>query len=183
MYTDFFMAGFGGQGVLVVGNLVAEAAMRAGQNVTYMPSYGVEMRGGTANCTVVVSDKEIGSPIITHPLNALIFNPPSMSVYQDSVKDGGLIIYNSSLIEAEEIKRDDVKVAAVPFNSLADEMGNGRLANMIALGAAIGATGLLEVQQVGDAMPFVFAEKYHSFIPNNVKAVQRGVEYVQNLNL
>ena len=179
MYNDFFLAGFGGQGVLVVGNIIAEAAMRAGRRVTFMPSYGVEMRGGTANCTVVVSDHEIGSPIITHPRNSIFFNLPSLAHYQQDVAVNGLLIYNSSLIEATEVKRKDIKVVPIPFNSLADTMGNARLANMIALGATLSLTGVLGIEEVGAAMPFVFAEKYHKLIPKNIEAVKKGFEYAK----
>lgn len=179
MYNDFFLAGFGGQGVLVVGNLIAEAAMRAGRRVTFMPSYGVEMRGGTANCTVVVSDHEIGSPIITRPQNSIFFNLPSLAHYQPDVAANGLLIYNSSLIKASEVKRNDVKVVPIPFNSLADAMGKTRLANMIALGSILSLTGILDIEEVGAAMPFVFAEKYHKLIPGNIEAVRKGFEYAK----
>ena len=179
MYNDFFLAGFGGQGVLVVGNIIAEAAMRAGRHVTFMPSYGVEMRGGTANCTVVVSDHEIGSPIITHPRNSVFFNLPSLAHYQPDVAVNGLLIYNSSLIESAEVKRKDIKVVPIPFNSLADGMGNARLANMIALGATLSLTGILDIEEVGAAMPFVFAEKYHKLIPKNIEAVRKGFDYTK----
>lgn len=182
MYNNFFLAGFGGQGVLAVGNIIAEAAMRAGLHVTFMPSYGVEMRGGTANCTVVISDHEIGSPIITHPRNAVFFNLPSLAHYQPDVAANGMLIYNSSLIDTSEVKRNDLRVVPIPFNTLADSMGKTRLSNMIALGAILSLAEILGIEEVGAAMPFVFAEKYHKFLPTNMEAVKKGFEYASKLS-
>ncbi len=104
MYSDLICAGFGGQGVLVIGNLVAEAALQEGKNVTFFPSYGVEMRGGTANCTVVISDEPIGSPIIGRPLSCIVMNLPSLVKFAPLIKPGGLLLINSSLVDPKEVK-------------------------------------------------------------------------------
>ncbi len=137
MYYDAIIAGFGGQGVLLMGNILAYAAMEEKKNVTYMPVYGVEMRGGTANCTVVISDEEIGSPIIQRPVSVIAMNLPSLEKFGPRVKKGGLLVVNQSLIPEEEVRFRGVKSIAVPSRELAAQMGNDRLSNMVMLGAAV----------------------------------------------
>ncbi|HCU69551.1 MAG TPA: 2-oxoacid:ferredoxin oxidoreductase subunit gamma, partial [Desulfomicrobium sp.] len=124
IYQDAIIAGFGGQGVMLIGNLLAYAGMDAGLNVTYIPVYGPEMRGGTANCTVVVSDDVIGSPIIRSPVSLIIMNGPSLDKFQPRLQDGGTLILNSSLIDPAKTEKDRVKVFAVPVNEIADGLGN-----------------------------------------------------------
>jgi 2-oxoglutarate ferredoxin oxidoreductase subunit gamma len=178
MYQDAIIAGFGGQGVMLIGNLLAYAGMDAGLNVTYIPVYGPEMRGGTANCTVVVSDDVIGSPIIRSPLSVIIMNGPSLDKFQPLLQDNGVLILNSSLIDPAKTNKDRVRVYAVPVNEIADQLGNTRMANMVALGAYVQATGVLPVKRVQDSLPSVISAHYSHMIPKNAEAIQAGADYV-----
>ncbi len=175
-YLDAIIAGFGGQGVMLIGNLLAYAGMKDGLNVTYIPVYGPEMRGGTANCTVVLSEEEIGSPIIHSPVSLIIMNRPSLDKFQPRLKDGGLNIINSSLIDMDLADANRVKCIAVPCNEIADKLGNTRMANMVALGAYIQATGIMELQPVIDSLKDVLSERYHKLIPANTEALNAGAE-------
>ena len=176
MYMDAIIAGFGGQGVMLIGNLLAYAGMRHGQNVTYMPVYGPEMRGGTANCTVVVSDEEIGSPIIRSPLSLIIMNRPSLDKFQPRMQNGGVLVINSSLVDQELADKDRVKCVAVPANDIADKLGNTRMANMVALGAYVQATGVMPLQTVIDSLENVISAHYSHLIPKNAEALKAGAE-------
>jgi len=142
-YIDAIIAGFGGQGVMLIGNLLAYAGMKDGLNVTYIPVYGPEMRGGTANCTVVLSQEDIGSPIIHRPKSLIAMNRPSLDKFQDRVEDGGIHIINSSLIDMDLADNDRLKCYGVPCNDIANELGNIRMANMVAIGAYVQTTGCL----------------------------------------
>jgi 2-oxoglutarate ferredoxin oxidoreductase subunit gamma len=133
VYEGIFFAGFGGQGVILAGKLICLAAMRDGRFVSHIPSYGAEMRGGTANCSVVVSDEEIASPLVPHPSILVTLNTPSFVKFQPMVKPGGVLIYNSSLIDLEP-DRKDIESVALPANEIAEELGSYRAANMVALG-------------------------------------------------
>lgn len=181
-YYDIIIAGFGGQGVLAIGNLIAYAAMKEGRHVTYLPAYGVEMRGGTANCTVVISSKEIGSPIISKPHALIAMNLPSLLRFGPKVLPNGLIFLNSSLIDLKEVTRRDVQIFPVPVNDLAIENGNPRFANMIALGAFIEKTKLVELTTIYNSLEKVFDERHHRHIPENIKAIQVGVEYAKRFS-
>ena len=178
LYQDVIIAGFGGQGVMLIGNLLAYAGMEHGLNVTYIPVYGPEMRGGTANCTVVVSDDVIGSPIIRSPVSLIIMNGPSLDKFQPQLQDGGILILNSSLIDPVKTDKDRVKVFAVPVNEIADGLGNTRMANMVAIGAYVQATGVMPVKQVQDSLGSVISEHYSHMIPKNAAAIQAGADYV-----
>ncbi|MGB9629268.1 MAG: 2-oxoacid:acceptor oxidoreductase family protein [Thermodesulfobacteriota bacterium] len=178
-YYDLIVAGFGGQGVLAIGNLIAYAAMKEGRHVTYLPTYGVEMRGGTANCTVVISSKEIGSPIVQRPHALIAMNLPSLEKFGPRVLSNGLIFLNSSLIDPKEVTREDVEVFPIPLNDIAIENGNPRMANMIALGAFIEKTKLVRMPSIFDSLEKVFDERHHRHIPDNIKAIQIGSEYVR----
>jgi 2-oxoglutarate ferredoxin oxidoreductase subunit gamma len=180
MYYDLICAGFGGQGVLVIGNLVAEAALQEGKNATFFPSYGVEMRGGTANCTVVISDEPIGSPIIGHPLSSIVMNLPSLVKFAPLIRPDGLLLVNSSLVDPKEVKRNDIELVAIPFLKVAGELGNDRLANMVAVGAYCERTGTVSLESIFEAMKEVFDEHYHHLIPKNIEAVKRGSEIAKN---
>lgn len=175
VYEEVIFAGFGGQGVLLMGQLVTYAGMMEGENVTWMPSYGPEMRGGTANCGVVVSDEEIASPLVSEPTSVVAMNWPSLERFQGMVSPGGLIVYNSSLISAEPT-RTDVRVLAVPANDIANELGDTRVANMVALGAYLGVTQVVNPETVLEAMKKVLPERRHSLIPLNRQALARGLE-------
>jgi 2-oxoglutarate ferredoxin oxidoreductase subunit gamma len=133
MTEELLFAGFGGQGIILSGMIVCLAAMKEGKQVSHIPSYGAEMRGGTANCMVVVSDSEIGSPLVPRPSVCVVMNQPSLTKFESSVEPGGLLLWNSSLIDAPPT-RTDIRSVAVPANALAEEQGSGRAANMVVLG-------------------------------------------------
>ena len=179
-YDDLVISGFGGQGVLIIGNLLADAAMREGRYVTFLPIYGVEMRGGTANCTVVVSSEEIGSPVIEKPHAGIIMNLPSLVKYQPRLLSGGLLLLNSSLIDAREANRPDIEILPVPVNEIAIENGNPKLANMVALGAFIERTKLVQMTSLFESLEKVIDQRYHSLIPSNIKAIERGAQFVKS---
>ncbi|TVM16653.1 2-oxoacid:ferredoxin oxidoreductase subunit gamma [Oceanidesulfovibrio indonesiensis] len=177
LYQDVIIAGFGGQGVMLIGNLLAYAAMDAGRNVTYMPVYGPEMRGGTANCTVVISEDEIGSPLIRRPKSLIIMNRPSLDKFQPMVQDGGVVVINSSLIDEGLADKNRVRPIFVPANDIADKIGNLRMANMVALGAYVQATGVLPVEVVQKSLDKVIAKHYAHLIPKNADALAAGAEH------
>ena len=180
LYQDVIMAGFGGQGVMLIGNLLAYAGMEHGLNVTYIPVYGPEMRGGTANCTVVVSDDAIGSPIIRSPKSLIIMNRPSLDKFQPQLVDGGVLVLNSSLIDAGLADSARVKVVAVPCNEIADGLGNTRMANMVALGAYVAATGVLPLSVVEESLSHVIAKHYSHLIPKGAEALRAGAAAYRN---
>ncbi|MEW5820852.1 MAG: 2-oxoacid:acceptor oxidoreductase family protein [Cyanobacteriota bacterium] len=175
MTINVIMAGFGGQGILMGGNILVHAAMYEGKYVTWMPSYGVEMRGGTANCTVVMSEQEIGSPVIGHPQNIIVFNLPSKDKFEKLVKPGGFIIVNSSLIE-EKVKREDVNVLYMDLNKMAEDLGEPRSLNMIALGAFIQYTKAVTLEHTKAAIQESFQRK-PAVIEINKKALEYGYNY------
>lgn len=183
MYFDTVIAGFGGQGVLLMGNLLAYAAMAEKKKVTYMPVYGVEMRGGTANCTVVVSDREIGSPIIHRPVSVVAMNRPSLEKFGPRVKKGGLVVINASLIPGEEeTPLAGVESLRVPTRDLAMEAGGERLANMVILGALAAKTDVVSLKSLKKALYPALDSRYHSMIPMNGKAMERGAAFVRDGN-
>ncbi|MFP4110311.1 MAG: 2-oxoacid:acceptor oxidoreductase family protein [Desulfonatronovibrio sp.] len=179
VYNDAIIAGFGGQGVMLIGNLLAYAAMESGLNVTYIPVYGPEMRGGTANCTVVISDEDIGSPIIKNPLSLIAMNRPSLDKFQPTVQDQGVVIINSSLVDMELADKDRLKTFAVPANEIADKIGNTRMANMVALGAYTQATGVIDLTTVQKSLDKVISAHYSHLIPQNAQALAAGAEAVK----
>ena len=180
-YYDLIIAGFGGQGVLVIGNLLAYAAMKEGKHVTYLPIYGVEMRGGTANCTVVISSEEIGSPIVERPHSAIIMNQPSLVKYEPRILTKGLLLINSSLIDPKGVSRSDIEALPIPVNEIAQENGNPKLANMAALGAFIEKTRLVQMNSLFESFEKVLDARYHPLIPSNIQALQLGAEFVRSL--
>ncbi len=180
-YYDVIVAGFGGQGVLVIGNLLAYAAMTEGRYVTYLPVYGVEMRGGTANCTIVISSQQIGSPVVGRPRAAIVMNLPSLIKYEPSILPGGLLFINSSLIEPKETYRKDIEILSIPINEIAIDHGNPKLANMIALGAFNQKTKLVQMTSLFQSLENVLDERYHYLIPSNIKGIEIGARFVQSL--
>lgn len=178
MYYDVFISGFGGQGILLAGQLLAEAGMEKGLNVTFFPSYGVEMRGGTARCTVVLSDREIGSPIVDNPRSVIAMNQPSLLRFQDAVADDGLLIVNSSLARVEDVSRNGIDVRPVPISEIAIELGNARLANMVALGALAQLSEVITPGEVTGALESVVSARNRRFIPLNEKAIMAGADSV-----
>lgn len=181
MYYDALIAGFGGQGVLFIGNLLAYAAMEEGYHVTFMPSYGVEMRGGNANCSVIISSEEIGSPVIDAPRSAIFMNGVSLERFQGSLSPGGLLVFNASLIAPEAVLRRDVEILPVPANDLASEVGNAQVASLVALGAYVEWTKLLEPSRLEEALKKSIPEKMHArYLDINRAALEKGYKYALN---
>ncbi len=175
MAEELTIAGFGGQGVMVMGQLLSYAGMREGKNVSWIPAYGPEMRGGTANCSVVISEEPIGSPIVTEPTTAIVMNRPSMDRFESAVRPGGLLIYNSSLIDRKP-ERTDIRIIAVPAVEIAREVGSDRVANMCVLGTYVAATGVVSFESVAECLKEVLPERRHNLIPLNIEAIKRGAE-------
>ena len=174
MELEVIFAGFGGQGILLSGKVLARAGMDQGLEVTWLPSYGPEMRGGTANCTVVLSDRPIGSPIVDAPGALVSMNLPSLDRFEPRVEAGGLIVYNSSLV-SREVERRDVKAILIPVNDIARELGNPRVINMVALGALLRASGIVPLQAAVEAMAHELrARGREKLVEINRKALERG---------
>ena len=170
MKQKLFFAGSGGQGTLALGQMIAKAAMDEGKEVTWLPSYGPEMRGGTANCTVVVSDKAISCPLINDADVLVAMNLPSLRKFETMVNPGGIILMNSSLIP-EKCLRGDVKVVEVPCNDLAKELGNEKCANIIMLGAILKETGIVSLETIQEQLEHMFSGRKAAFLPLNQKAL------------
>ncbi len=181
LYYDVIISGFGGQGVLLIGNLLTYAAMDLGLRVTYMPVYGVEMRGGTANCTVVISDEDIGSPVVHYPRSLIVMNQPSLEKFQPRLLDQGIQIVNSSMIDQSLVKKNRIYSYNIPINDLADQLGNMRMANMIAIGAWIQATQIIAIDAIQNSLDKIIAPHNAHFIPKNQEAIQLGAESVIKL--
>jgi len=174
MQKEVVFAGFGGQGVMIAGQILAHSAMEEGYNVVWLPSYGPEMRGGTANCSVVVSDKPIASPIVPSPGAAVVMNNPSLEKFGASVRPGGVVIVNTSLVNIE-LPRDDVLFVKIPANRIAIELGSGRAANMVVLGAYVGATDAVSIDNLKEFVKRKFASK-PQFVGLNLEALQQGYD-------
>jgi 2-oxoglutarate ferredoxin oxidoreductase subunit gamma len=168
------MAGFGGQGILLIGKMLAYAGVHEVREVSWLPSYGPEMRGGTANCTVVISDRPVGSPVIRSPRAVLAMNLPSLEKFEPDIRAGGLLLINSSLINRGS-ERDDLTVIEVPANEIATELGNPRGANMVALGAYLGASDSVSLTEVEKVVRETFAAK-PTVIDVNIEALRKGYE-------
>ena len=180
-YNTLIIAGFGGQGVLVIGNLLAYAAMKEGRHVSFLPFYGVEMRGGTADCTIVISSQQIGSPVVDHAQSVIAMNQASLSKFEPRVQTQGLLLINSSLINPKEATREDVHLLPVPANDIARENGNPKLANMVALGAFVEKTRLVRMNSLFESFEKILDQRYHPLIPSNIKAIQKGAAFVESL--
>lgn len=177
MQAEMIFAGFGGQGILFSGQLLAYAAMDAGKEVTWIPSYGPEMRGGTANCTVIIADEEIGSPTVRNPDAVLAFNLPSQNKYEPLIKTGGLLISDASIIDREP-DREDIEVLMIPANGIAESLGNRRMTNMVMLGALLTKLPVLPVETVKQALIDHLPERHKHLLELNFQAIKRGAEYV-----
>lgn len=171
-------AGFGGQGVLSMAKFLAYAAMNAGKNVTWVPSYGAEMRGGTANCLVTVSDEEISSPLTENPLVAVVLNRPSLEKFEPLVRTGGTLMINSSLVDRMPVRKD-LRVLSLPVNQLADEINNPQGANMILVGACLYQTNIVEAEEALEYFEEIFAGKSELVIAKNKEAFIAGIEYAK----
>ena len=172
MQSEVQFAGFGGQGIMLMGQILAQAAMDEGFEVVWIPSYGPEMRGGTAYCTVVISDRLIGSPIIRNPGHLVAMNSPSLEKFAPFVKAGGVIFINSSIISID-VGRDNVDVLRVPVIDIAKELGNVKTANIIALAAFVSRSKVVKFDSLEDAVRAKFAQK-EKLIPLNMKALEEG---------
>ncbi|MCX5644037.1 MAG: 2-oxoacid:acceptor oxidoreductase family protein [Phycisphaerae bacterium] len=176
-YEEMVMAGFGGQGIVLAGKLLAQTAMKAGLEVTYMPSYGAEVRGGTANCMVIVSNKPIACPVVSTPNSLVICNKASLSKFAPHLKPGGLLVFNSSLIQSAPSVPEGVEVIGVPAEEIAIKSGSPKSANMVMLGAYLGKRGHLSHQQAAESLPAILAERHHKTIPINAEALRRGADF------
>lgn len=174
MRHDVFIAGYGGQGVLMAGNLLSYAAIHQGMNVSFFPSYGVEKRGGAAMCTIVFSDGETGSPVVGRPSVSMFLNQLSFDKYAAKVKQGGLCIVNSSLVVTSEQELPGIEVVQVPMNQLAIDLGDVRMVNMVACGAYMARTGALARSSLEAALKKALPERNHRLIPANVRAIDAG---------
>jgi len=170
--TEIFFAGFGGQGIMFMGKVMTHAGLLAGRNVTWMPSYGAEVRGGTAYSMTKISDKEIASPVVTRPDILVAMNQPSLSKYEPMVKEGGIVIANKSLIQAIT-KRKGVTVMNIPFTDMASKLGNVRCANMIALGALLKKTKIFPLRTVASALKDMIGDK-KGLLELNKRALEKG---------
>ncbi len=179
MYHEILIAGFGGQGVMLMGQMLAYAGMKRDLNVSWIPSYGPEQRGGTANCGVVLSTEPVGSPVVTEPSDCAVMNLPSLTKFEPAVTPSGYLYVNTSLCP-DEVTRDDIKVVRVAATEEADAMGNARVANMIMLGAMMGGLEGLPFEVMEEVLPDVLPERHHGLIPVNLKALARGREIFES---
>ena len=175
-YQDVIIAGFGGQGVMLIGNLLAQAGMEHGLEVSFIPVYGAEMRGGTANCTVVLDEHPIGSPLVREPMSTIILNEPSLSKFQPRLGADGVQIVNASLV-AQNLLDAAKRTVYIPVNDMAHELGNVKMANMVALGAWLKATGVLPFNVVQEALNRVVSAHYAKLISANAKALEQGYNF------
>ncbi len=171
------IAGFGGQGVVLAGNVLAQSALIENKNVAAMVSYGAEVRGGTANCTIILSDHEIASPVVENPTIAIILNQPSLDKFEDEVTKNGLIILNSSLVQ-REVKRKDLQVIKIPATDIANELGNAKVANLVMIGAFIKKTNLLGLNTISENLTNFFPKSKQDLVEVNKQALRKGAELV-----
>ncbi len=177
---EIVVAGFGGQGVLSLGQIIAYAAMKGGKDVSWMPSYGPEMRGGTANCIVIVSAARISSPIVSTFNAAIVFNQPSIEKFGPAVKAGGLLLCESSGVVTPS-SRTDIEILAVPAMEEAQRLGKKQVANMVVLGAFLERMPIVSTELVVKALRDVLPERHHHLIPLNERALVRGSELARGL--
>ena len=174
-YKELIAAGFGGQGVMVLGQLVAYGGIEDGRNVSWLPSYGPEMRGGTANCSTVVSDEPVGSPVISMCDVVVILNQPSLAKFEHAARKGGILIYNSDLVKYDN-PRTDVRVIGIPAQKIATELGSDKVANVVLLGAVVEASGIISKKSAVHVVEEKLGKRKPQFLPMNLKALDRGME-------
>lgn len=177
MQEEFVFSGFGGQGVMFAGQLLAYTAMDIGLEVTWIPSYGPEMRGGTAHCFVVISDRVIGSPLVAYPTNAIIFNKPSFDKYEPEVAKGGRLVLNTSLVTQKSL-RDDINIIEVSATDIAYDIGDQRLTNMVLLGALLRDHPILPIEALKRALEAHIPKHRRNLLDKNYLAIERGAELV-----
>ncbi len=175
MTTEMICAGFGGQGVLTIGKFVAQAAMKEGKNVSWLPSYGPEMRGGTANVSTVVSNEPIASPIVSFPDVLVALNQPSIDKFAPMVRPGGVVIMNTSMCP-HGCPREDVDLVAAPLSDIAIEIGSTMVLNMLAIGIIIGKTGIIKHETIEEDLTSFLKAKNPDLLEKNLAAIQRGME-------
>ncbi len=182
MKRETLIAGFGGQGVLSMGMTLAYAGMIEGKNVSWMPSYGPEIRGGTANCTIIISDEKISSPIINVFDSIIILNQPSMDKFESAVKTNGQILYEANNV-INPPTRDDVNIISIPANKEALKMGQKKVMNMIVLGAYLGLNPVLKPESIMEGIKKVLPERHHNLLPVNKKALEFGLSLIHSKSL
>ncbi len=180
MNKEMIFAGFGGQGVMLMGQILAYAGMMEGQQVSWFPAYGPEMRGGTANCSVIIGDEPVGTPIVTDPSVIVAMNLPSLDKFEPMLSAGGTLLINSSLIDREP-HRKDVKVILIPCNDIAKELGNMKVANMVMVGAIIAAGGVVAIDSVLTVLAKKIFKNKPKVMPINEQAIRKGMECVQKI--
>ena len=178
MKKEIIISGFGGQGGLAIGKNLAEAGMDEGLNVTWAPSYGPEMRGGTAICSVVLSDKPVGSPVFAHPTELIALNEPSLMKFEEGVLPGGIVFVNCDVV-TDKVQRPDLTAYYIPCSKIADEVGNAKVSNMVMLGAYVAATKVLKPETIEKMIQEMFAGPKAKFIPLNIEAFHRGMACIQ----
>ena len=178
MKKEIIISGFGGQGGLAIGKNLAEAGMAEGLNVTWAPSYGPEMRGGTANCSVVLSDKPVGSPVFARSTELIALNEPSLSKFEADVLPGGTVFVNSDVV-TDKVSRPDLTAYYIPCSKLAEDVGNPKVSNMVMLGAYVAATKILKPETIETMITEMFSGAKAKFIPLNIEAFRKGMACVQ----
>lgn len=173
MQKEIIVAGFGGQGVLFAGQILAYTAMDIGKEVTWIPSYGPEMRGGTANCTVVISDEEIGSPLVAHHAAGILLNLPSYDKYEPMIQSNGVVVVNTSMVDRGPV-RGDLKQILVDANRIAEDLGDRKLTNMVTVGALLYQLPEMTLDDVKRSLEAHLPQRHHRLLPNNYKALDQG---------
>jgi 2-oxoglutarate ferredoxin oxidoreductase subunit gamma len=176
MFQGIRIAGFGGQGVISSGILLTYSGMMDDKHVTFFPSYGAEMRGGTANCSVVISTDEVATPIVAQPDTVIVLNEPSLAKFEPLVKPGGLLIVNTSLIKSKPTRKD-IKIVNVPCNEVADKLGNAKVANIVALGAFAKHTGAVSIETIAKSLAKIYKKAKPELIKLNEEALKKGAEF------
>lgn len=177
MTQEMICAGFGGQGVILMGQIITYAGMMENHQVSWMPAYGPEMRGGTANCSVIISDEPVGSPIVTEPCVVVAMNLPSLDKFEPSLVPGGILLINSSLID-QAAKRTDIKVYRVPCNDIATELGNPKVANMVMVGAILASSKAVSIESVLTVLSKKIFKNKPQVMKINEEAIRRGMACV-----
>ncbi len=177
MEHNVVIAGFGGQGIMLIGELLARAGMEQGKEVTWLPSYGPEQRGGTANCAVVIADEAIASPLLPEPQAAIVFNRQSFDKFEPAVEKGGLLVVDATLIDRRS-ERSDITCVYIPATDIALQLGNSKFTNMVLLGAYLGKANPIPVESVVAALPVFLTGKKSSLVEVNKRAIQAGLDFV-----
>ena len=177
MRKEVILAGFGGQGVMSIGKNLAEAGVEEGLEVSWVPSYGPEMRGGTANCTVILTDERIGTPLVDHPTEIVVLNEPSLAKFELVLRPGGTVFVNSSMIP-ERVGRTDVRAVYVPCDEIAEKLGSPKVGNMVMLGAYVAATQVLKVETIEAMIHAMFTGRKADLVPMNLAAFHQGIACV-----